>query len=63
MDMVCFRNITVDTLRKGDTEDNNNNNNNNNVVVKALDPAWFLWQQRNVVFRQGKTIQTIAKKN
>jgi len=27
--MVCFRNISVDTLHKGDTEDNNNNNNNN----------------------------------
>jgi hypothetical protein len=29
-DMVCLRNINVDTLNKGDTEDNNNNNNNNN---------------------------------
>jgi hypothetical protein len=29
-DMVCRRNISVDTLHKGDTEDNNNNNNNNN---------------------------------
>jgi hypothetical protein len=29
-DMVCLRNISVDTLHKGYTEDNNNNNNNNN---------------------------------
>ena len=29
-DMVCLRNITVNTLHKGDREDNNNNNNNNN---------------------------------
>ena len=32
-DMVCLRNVSVDTLHKGDTEDNNdddNNNNNNN---------------------------------
>ena len=41
-DMVCLRNISVDTLHKGDTQndddedddddddDNNNNNNNNN---------------------------------
>jgi cadmium resistance protein CadD (predicted permease) len=37
--MVCLRNISVDSLHKGDTEDNdddnddddNNNNNNNNV--------------------------------
>jgi hypothetical protein len=28
-DMVCLRNISVDTLHKGDTENNNNNNNNN----------------------------------
>jgi hypothetical protein len=28
--MVCLRNISVDTLHKGDTENNNNNNNNNN---------------------------------
>jgi hypothetical protein len=26
--MVCLRNISVDTLHKGDNEDNNNNNNN-----------------------------------
>jgi hypothetical protein len=38
--MVCLRNISVDTLLKGDTDDddddddeNNNNNNNNNKVV------------------------------
>jgi hypothetical protein len=30
--MVCLRNISVDTLHKGDTKDNNNNNNNNNVI-------------------------------
>ena len=29
-DMVILGNISVDTLHKGDTEDNNNNNNNNN---------------------------------
>ena len=36
-DMVCLRNIRVDTLHKGDIDDdydddddNNNNNNNNN---------------------------------
>jgi hypothetical protein len=29
-DMVCLRNISVDTLHKGDTDDNNNNNNDNN---------------------------------
>jgi hypothetical protein len=33
--MVCLRNISVDTLHKGDTEDNNNNNNNNNNSESA----------------------------
>jgi hypothetical protein len=28
--MVCLRDISVDTVHRGDTEDNNNNNNNNN---------------------------------
>jgi len=28
--MVCLRNVSVDTLHRGDTEDNNNNNINNN---------------------------------
>jgi hypothetical protein len=41
--MVCLRNVSVDTLQKGDTEEedddddddnnNNNNNNNNNCIV------------------------------
>jgi hypothetical protein len=32
-DMVCLRNVSVDTLHKGDTDDNNNNKNNNSIVV------------------------------
>jgi len=37
--MVCLRNISVDTLHKGDTDDddnndNNNNDNNNNNIVR-----------------------------
>jgi len=28
--MVFLRNICVDTLQKGDTDNNNDNNNNNN---------------------------------
>jgi hypothetical protein len=37
-DMVCLRNISVDTLHKGHTEDDdddNNNNNNNNIAAAA----------------------------
>jgi len=40
--MVCLRNISLDTLHKGDTEDDeddddddNNNNNNNNFCGAA----------------------------
>ena len=33
--MVCLRNINVDTLHKGDTEDNNNNRMNG-TVSKSL---------------------------
>jgi hypothetical protein len=37
--MVCLRNISVDTLHKGDTEDDDdddNNNNNNNNMLKEI---------------------------
>jgi hypothetical protein len=39
--MVCLRNISVNTLHKGDTEDgddddNNNNNSNNNKHLEGL---------------------------
>ena len=45
MDMVCLRNISVDTLHKGDTEDddddddddNDNNNNNNKLTITQSD--------------------------
>jgi hypothetical protein len=41
-DMVCLRNISVDTLYKEDTDDddddddNNNNNNNNNKTIITI---------------------------
>jgi hypothetical protein len=49
-DMVCLRNISVDTLHKGDTEDDdddddndddNNNNNNNNLSVTYIPSTYF----------------------
>ena len=49
-DMVCLRNISVDTLHKGDTEDddddddNNNNNNNNNNTKWPKGPAKCILQ-------------------
>jgi hypothetical protein len=38
--MVCLRNISVDTLHKGDTKDNNNNNNKNIIISVLLLFAW-----------------------
>jgi len=44
-DMICLRNVSVDTLHKGDAKDdddndddydgNNNNNNNNNKLNRV----------------------------
>jgi len=31
--MVCFKNIHVDILHKGDIDDDNDDNNNNNHVL------------------------------
>jgi hypothetical protein len=46
--MVCFRNISVDTLHKGDNEDDDdddddNNNNNNNMALPLTKGSDFLW--------------------
>jgi hypothetical protein len=35
-DIVCLRNISVDTLHKGYKEDNNDKNNNNISKCKAI---------------------------
>jgi hypothetical protein len=40
--MVCLRNISVDTLHKGDTEDNDNNNNNNNNNAERVVIVWSM---------------------
>jgi len=43
-DIVCLRNISINTLHKGvhddddDDDDNNNNNNNNNNIVSRICP-------------------------
>jgi len=50
--MVCLRNISVDTLHKGDTEgddddDDDNNNNNNNIAHNTESTAvWSLKPER-----------------
>ena len=33
MDIVCLRNMSINTLHKGDDDDDDNNNNNNNKAV------------------------------
>jgi hypothetical protein len=35
-DMVCLRNISVDTLREGDAEDDDDNNNNDSCSLFML---------------------------
>jgi hypothetical protein len=36
-DVVCLRNMSVDTLHKGDTDDDDDDdNNNNNNIVKYI---------------------------
>jgi hypothetical protein len=42
--MVCLRNISVDTLHKGDTKDNNNKNN----AIEILKNLGFLMFTLNV---------------
>ena len=39
-DMVCLRNISVDTLHKGDTEDDDDDNNNNNNLKVNMEHWW-----------------------
>jgi hypothetical protein len=43
-DMVCLRNISVDTLHKGGTEDNNNNNNisDTNLGIREIHTDFWL---------------------
>ena len=46
--MVCLRNISVDTLHKGDNEDNNNNNNNNKYRDKTnVEPEMYDYTSNN----------------
>jgi hypothetical protein len=63
--MVCLRNISVDTLHKGDTEDNNNNNNNNNntdIIVHDNKQGTYLLTDtavsgyRNVIKIEAKEV-------
>jgi hypothetical protein len=46
--MVCLRNISVDTLHKGDDDDDDddddNDNNNNNNIINAIG----IWQLNTV---------------
>ena len=33
MDIVCLRNISINTLHKGDVDDDDDDNNNNNIML------------------------------
>jgi hypothetical protein len=68
-EMVCLRNISVDTLHKGDTEENdddddnnnNNNNNNNKVIITKNYKKYILKQPNNDELCRGcrKELETI----
>jgi hypothetical protein len=52
--MVCLRNISVDTLHKGDTEDDNNNNhnnNNNNNIIVIISPSDSVTRRDSILFK------------
>jgi hypothetical protein len=49
--MVCLRNISVDTLHKGDTEDNNNNNGLVEVIHQKLVEAAELTEDKSLYYK------------
>jgi hypothetical protein len=48
--MVCLRNISVDTLHKGDTEDDDDddNNNNNNGIYSSYTRVVIIKKSTNM---------------
>ena len=59
MDIVCLRNMSINTLHKGDDDNNNNNNNNNNnkIIFSALLARYF-----NRKLADNKTATTYIKR-
>jgi hypothetical protein len=45
--MVCLRNVSVDTLHKGDTENNNNNRDTTNVEPERYNYTSKTWSHWN----------------
>ena len=41
MDIVCLRNMSINTLHKGDDDDDNNNNNNKKTNCSPLLARYF----------------------
>jgi hypothetical protein len=59
--MVCLRNISVDTLHKGKTEDNddddNNDNNNNNNNNNTSDPQTTINPKAQAIYRPTNNLE------
>ena len=59
-DIVCLRNMSINTLHKGDDDDddddddNNNNNNNNNNIRFQYQEKWLQHVQRMDTDYQNK---------
>ena len=49
MDIVCLRNISINTLHKGDDDDNGDNNNNKFHVITLLEASRYLTPVWSVV--------------
>jgi len=48
--MVCLRNISVDTLHKGDTEDDDDDDNNNkNIIIIIIIIIIIMSMQKSVI--------------
>jgi len=60
--MVCLRNMSVDTLHKGDTEDNNNDNNNNNNNNNGLVTEFYKYDYDSSSYEILVTIEKYLMK-
>ena len=65
-DIVCLRNISINTLHKGDDDDDNNNNNNNLKYKDLTIEIQRMWNVKTkvipVIIRTTGTISKSFRK-
>jgi hypothetical protein len=67
-DIVCLRNISINTLHKGDDDDDNddNNNNKNNTIREIFNQKLLIYyvlsqvDQKNDFGKQSSTISCVG---